>query len=115
MNVAIEAICNHLRERTASLFLGAGVNAGIRDTDGNQFPLGPELSRWIARDLLETPDLNISLDDCAEMARFRLRPKVLNDYIFERFSAFKPGVAHLALVQLPGLGRHATRPTTTCY
>ena len=43
----------------------------------------------------------MSLDDGTEMARFRLGLKVVNDYIFEKFSAFKPGAAHLALVQLP--------------
>jgi Flp pilus assembly protein TadD len=101
MNAAIETICNHLTERTATLFLGAGINAGVRDSANNQFPLGAELSKWIARDLLETPDLTVNLDDSAEMARFRLGPKVLNDYIFEKFSSFKPGVAHLALAQLP--------------
>ncbi len=35
------------------------------------------------------------------MARFRLGAKALNDYIFDKFSAFEPGVAHLALAQLP--------------
>ena len=101
INADIETICNHLTERTATLFLGAGINAGLRNNSNDEFPLGLELSRWIARDLLKTPELNMSLDDCAEMARFRLGPKVVNDYIFEKFSAFKPGVAHLALVQLP--------------
>ena len=101
MNSSIEVICNHLTERTATLFLGAGINAGIRNSSNTPFPLGAELSRWIARDLLETPDLVVNLDDSAEMARFRLGPKALNDYIFEKFSAFRPGVAHLALAQLP--------------
>jgi hypothetical protein len=30
-----------------------------------------------------------------------LESEALNDYLFSQFKAFKPGVVHLALVQLP--------------
>lgn len=98
---AIETICARLSDRTATLFLGAGINANIHNNAGETFPLGKGLSQLISRDLLDSPELNISLDDAAEMARFRLGNKVVNDYIYEQFSQFNPSTAHLALVQLP--------------
>src|SRR2546428_7308988 len=101
MREAIEAICNRLSERTATLFLGAGINANVKNDSGELFPLGEGLSNWIARDLLNTADLSSTLDEVAEMARFRVGDKELNRYLYEQFSRFKPGIAHLALVQLP--------------
>ncbi len=98
---AIETICNRLSERTATLFLGAGINANVKNDAGESFPLGEGLSNWIARDLLNTPDLTSTLDEAAEMARYRLGDKEFNRYLYEQFSRFKPGTAHLALVQLP--------------
>lgn len=98
---AIETICSRLSERTATLFLGAGINAGVENAAGERFPLGQGLSDRIARDLLNTPDMASSLEEVAEMARFRLGDRELNRYLYESFSRFKPGVAHLALVQLP--------------
>ncbi len=101
MREAIETICNRLSERTATLFLGAGINANVKNDAGESFPLGEGLSNWIARDLLNTPDLSSTLDEAAEMARFRIGDKEFNRYLYEQFSRFKPGTAHLALVQLP--------------
>ncbi len=98
---AVKAVCDRLSERTATLFLGAGVNAGVTSNSGDEFPTGKELSRWICKDLLESPGLEINLDDAAEMARFKLGPHELNRYLFDKFSQFKPGTAQLSLVQLP--------------
>jgi len=98
---AIEVICNRLSDRTATLFLGAGINANVQNSEGEAFPLGQGLSDWIARDLLNAPDLKLPLDEAAEMARFRLGDKEFNRYLYERFLSFTPGVAQLALVQLP--------------
>jgi hypothetical protein len=98
---ALNIICDHLSERTATLFLGAGVNAGIASTSGDLFPNGKELSKWICIDLLNSPDLEINLDDAAEMARFKLGSHEVNRYLFDKFSLFVPGTAHLSLIQLP--------------
>lgn len=98
---ANKAICSHLSERAAVLFLGAGVNAGVLSTRGEPFPLGEQLSNWVCRDLLDDPNLGVSLEDAAEMAQQKLGTRGLNDYLFDRFSEFGPGTAHLALVQLP--------------
>ena len=101
MNETIRSICDHLVERNAILFLGAGINAGVVNDKDESFPLGRDLGEWIARDLLLTPALQVSLEECAEMARFSLGEKALNDYLYDKLTAFKPGAAHLALVQLP--------------
>ncbi len=98
---AIETICDRLSERTATLFLGAGINGGVKDGAGEAFPLGQGLSRWIAKDLLEDPDLEPSLEEAAEMARYRCGDGAINRYLYEEFSRFRPATAHLALVQLP--------------
>jgi hypothetical protein len=37
-------ICAQLSERTAVLFLGAGINYGIKNKKGENFPLGNDLS-----------------------------------------------------------------------
>lgn len=97
----VQTICGRLEERAATLFLGAGVNGGLVNEDGEAFPLGKNLSDWIARDLLNEPGLETSLEEAAEMARYRLGELAVNDYLFKRFSTFRPGTAHLALVQLP--------------
>jgi SIR2-like domain len=98
---AVETICDRLSERTATLFLGAGINAGVKDTHGRSFPLGSGLAEWIATDLLESPDLSTSLSEVAEIARYRVGEEALNSYLYEQFSQFRPGTAHLALAQLP--------------
>lgn len=98
---AIETICDRLSERTATLFLGAGINGGVKDDTGEPFPLGQVLSLWIAKDLLEAPSLKASLEEAAEMARYRWGELAVNKYLYEEFSRFRPGTAHLALVQLP--------------
>jgi len=98
---AIEYICERLSDRTAALFLGAGVNAGAKDDEGNTFPLGQGLSDWIAKDLLEDSTLSVSLDESSEMAIHALGRKSLNDYVASKFSRFQPTTEHLSLVQLP--------------
>lgn len=101
MQKIFEAICDHLVERTATLFLGAGVNAGIKNSEGASFPLGDELSRWICRDLLSSPETVAPLDEAVEMAQRRVGPETVNKYLFEKFQKFSPGAAQCALVQLP--------------
>jgi tetratricopeptide (TPR) repeat protein len=98
---AIQNICDHLVERAATLFLGAGVNAGVKNTAGQLCPLAPELSEWICRDLLKSPETKVPLDESVEMARYALGPKAVNDYIYDALKTFAPGAAHLALTQLP--------------
>jgi hypothetical protein len=98
---AVALICEHLRGRTATLFLGAGVNAGTTREDGSEFPLGVQLGEWICRDLLGDAALKLPLDQAADIARYKLGEKPVNQYLFEQFDLYKPGTAHLALVQLP--------------
>jgi tetratricopeptide (TPR) repeat protein len=97
----IRSICDHLVERSATLFLGAGVNFGVVSEDGVPCPLGGELSAWICRDLLESPETVVPLDEAAEMARHAFGERAFNDYLFNKFGNFHPGVVHLELVQLP--------------
>ena len=67
----LRTICDHLVERTASLFLGSGINAGIRAMDGDQVcPLGNQLSELICSELLGSPETKVPLDESSEMARF---------------------------------------------
>lgn len=104
MAISIEALrtlCDHLTERTATLFLGAGVNAGVVNPDGVICPLGSELSSWICRDLLLSPETSVPLDEASEMARHAVGERAFNEYLFSRFKDFNAGVVHLALVQLP--------------
>jgi hypothetical protein len=98
---AIRNICDHLVERASTLFLGAGVNAGIKNVAGETCPLGQDLSNWICRDLLDSPETRVPLDEAVEIARYKLGNKPVNDYIYERLESFEPGAAHLALVELP--------------
>jgi len=98
---AIRNICDHLVERSATLFLGAGINAGIKSLAGERCPLGQDLSAWICRDLLASPETKVPLDEAVEMARYKVGPKAVNDYIYSKLETFQPGAAHLALVQLP--------------
>ena len=79
---AIASLCERLSERMAVLFLGAGVNAGSRDDTGSAFPLGQDLSDWLSRDLLQSPTLSSTLDEAAEMVRFRLGDQLLNGYLY---------------------------------
>jgi tetratricopeptide (TPR) repeat protein len=98
---ALTNICDKLSERTATLFLGAGINANLKNADGEYFPLGQTLSDWLARDLLEAADLKLPLTETGEMARYKLGPEAVNKYIYDRFSTFSVGTAHLILAQLP--------------
>lgn len=97
----IRYICDHLTERTATLFLGAGINAGVKSNSGQACPLAADLSHWICNDLLSTSELDIALDEAVEIARYKLGEKALNDYLFDRFKEFRAGTAQLALIQLP--------------
>jgi Flp pilus assembly protein TadD len=98
---AIKSICDRLSERTATLFLGAGVNFGLVNSAGEKFPTGKDLSEWICRDLLESPDLQLPLDESSGMAIHKFGREIFNNYIHRKFSSFEPGTAHLSLVQLP--------------
>ena len=98
---AVRNICDHLQERATTLFLGAGVNAGVRNAAGQQCPLGQDLSDWICRDLLGSPETKIPLDEAVEIARYKLGVKPVNDYVYDTLKTFVPGAGHLALVELP--------------
>ncbi len=103
-DIALEAmhcICDHLVERSAVLFLGAGVNAGIKSDAGDNCPLARDLSALLCKDLLGSPETQVPLDEAVEIARHKLGPKAVNDYLYEKLAQFKPGAAHLALIQLP--------------
>ncbi len=101
INNHIEHICDQLAERNVSLFLGAGINADLINTDNESFPLGNELSHAICRDLLHDPSLSFSLDEAAEQARYRLGEQQFNNYIFGLFSSFTPGAVHSIISHLP--------------
>jgi tetratricopeptide (TPR) repeat protein len=98
---AVEAICSRLTERRATLFLGAGANFGIRNSEGKDCPLGQQLANYIARDVLHVEESNLLLDEVAEIARLKVGARALNDYLFKLFNSFSSGPLHLALVQLP--------------
>jgi len=98
---AITELCDRLSERMAVLFTGAGINAGLKNSDGVDFPLGQQLADFIARDILETPALSTTLDEAAEMAQQRVGPQQLNLYLYRLLTSFSPGACHLAAVQLP--------------
>jgi tetratricopeptide (TPR) repeat protein len=101
VNAAIESVCGHLAQRTANLFLGAGVNYGTTNPNGISFPLGADLATAICRDLLNLPQGGIGLDEAAEIARYTLGEPALNQYLYTLFESFKPNNAHLSIVQLP--------------
>ena len=100
-NAAIEAICGHFAQRTAVLFLGAGVNHGVKNQKGESFPLGGDLAQSISKDLLSLSPSNLTLQDAAEIARYDLGKEALNEYLFTKFSSFVPDTVHLAIAQLP--------------
>jgi len=77
---AVHTICDRLTERSASLFLGAGINAGIKNNDGIAFPLGVSLGQLICERLLERPGLSLPLDEAAEIARHRMGARALRRY-----------------------------------
>lgn len=98
----LEVVCDRLSERNAVLFLGAGINFGLYNKTNESFPLGQELSNMLCRDLLDDSELyNLPLEEAAEMVRYKIGEKELNNYLFKLFSSFKPGTAHLSLIQLP--------------
>lgn len=101
LNVAIEAICGHFAQRTAVLFLGAGINHGVKNATGQTFPLGNDLAQSIAKDLLSLSQSNLTLQDAAEIARYDLGNEALNEYIFKKFESYVPDSVHLAIAQLP--------------
>jgi len=68
VNAAIESVCGHLSQRTAILFLGAGVNYGTINANGVSLPLGTDLAAAICRDLLDLPKPSIGLDLTANEA-----------------------------------------------
>lgn len=99
--LAYQHLCEKFEDRSASLFLGAGVNAGIHNKNGESFPLGVQLSTWISKDLLNEPESSYSLKEAAELTRFKVGPNELNNYIIKKFAEFEPGQAHLSIAQLP--------------
>jgi len=98
---AIMSICDHLSERTACLFLGAGVNYGIVNDAGIRCPMGNDLAEMICRDLLGSPGEKLHLSDAAEIARRKVGNAALCDYIYTLLETFPFGTAQLALAQLP--------------
>ncbi|MGZ4886287.1 MAG: hypothetical protein ACXV5O_01130, partial [Candidatus Aminicenantales bacterium] len=100
-STVMEHICEKLSDRSAVLFLGAGINDGIINDGGVSFPLGRELGRRLAEDVLGDPDLAATLDEVAEMARYKIGEKEFNRYLYELLTSFRPGQTHSLLVQFP--------------
>jgi tetratricopeptide (TPR) repeat protein len=98
---AVETICTLLQERRVSLFLGAGINAGLVNESSVKCPLGQALSDMMARDLLEIDGTGRPLDSIAEMARYRWGAQRTNEYLHKLFSSFTPSTQHLLVAQLP--------------
>ena len=98
---AIRNICDKLAERNADLFLGAGVNAGTLNNNGEEFPDAKRLSMEISRDLLGDESLNLSLDAIAEMARYKVGEEAFNKYLYEKTETFPPAHVHNTIVKLP--------------
>lgn len=96
-----ERICSRLSERKATLFLGAGINAGIVASNGTPFPLGTDLASFICSDLLQDRELVLTLDEAAEHARYKVGESEFNRYLYKFFQQFSPGKAHLSIVRLP--------------
>lgn len=98
---AIINICKLLSSRTATLFIGAGFNAGICNSEGHSFPLGADLAKLICKDLLGDALLNLTLDEAAEYAKSGLGVVALNKYLYNLLSTFRPGSNHISAIQLP--------------
>lgn len=98
---ALEAVTGHLQDRSAVLFLGAGINHGTKASDGTAFPLAQSLASLIANKLLNDPKANLDLPDASDMARRKLGDKAFNEFIYSEFSKYSPSTAHLEIVQLP--------------
>ena len=96
-----ERICDRLSERKATLFLGAGVNAGIVSADGDPFPLGSNLASYICTELLGDSQLELTLDEAAENARYKVGEPEFNRHLYDFFEKFSPGKAHLSIIHLP--------------
>lgn len=97
----LEHICGRLEERRASLFLGAGINADVKSSDGVSFPLGDGLATLLCRDILGDSELNLTLDEAAEYCRQKVGASELNRYLYEALCAFEPGHCHRLLTKLP--------------
>jgi tetratricopeptide (TPR) repeat protein len=98
---AAESICEHLSDRTATLFLGAGVNAGVVNASGQSLASGADLSARICDKLLDSPDLKMGLDEAAEIARTKVGATALNNLIYDSLTQYEPSTAHYSIVQLP--------------
>lgn len=98
---AVELICNRLSERRATLFLGSGVNYGIKNDKDEDCPLGQQLADYISRDVLESQGTRLLLDEVAEIARTKIGARQLNNYLFKLFKSFPYAPIHLAIAQLP--------------
>src|SRR5688572_28242370 len=90
LNETYARICDRLTERSATLFLGAGINSGVvaRNDSSLRMPLGRDLASLISRDLLNEPTLELPLDEVAEIGRHRLGQKEVNRYLYELFTRF---------------------------
>ncbi len=97
----LEFICEKLSDRSAVLFIGAGINSGIVNDKGMSFPLGKQLSTRLAEDVLGDPKLEATLDEVAEMAKYKIGERELNRYLFELLTSFEPGKAHSLIIQFP--------------
>lgn len=101
-NESIKNICDKLSERTAVLFLGAGTNANLLNKEKVAFPFtSAELSKLICENLLDSPGVSMTLEEAAEIARYKVGKVAFNEYLYKLFESFEPGEAHKAIVQLP--------------
>jgi len=98
---ALEHICDRLSERRATLFLGAGVNAGIKTPDGRAFPLGVDLAGLLCREILDDAQLILTLDEAAEQVRHKIGAPEFNRYLFELFRQFRPARCHELICMSP--------------
>src|SRR5487761_2452275 len=98
---AIQELCKALAHRSASVFLGAGMNAGLTRPDGTTFPLGAGLAKQLAASLPNDDLAGSPLTHVAELVEFQGGRHSLNDMVREALSGFRFGSAHAVLSTLP--------------
>lgn len=105
-------LTRRLCERSCVLFLGAGINQGVVAADDEVFPLAQDLSRKICTELLDESDTILPLDEAAEIARHKLGNEYFNRFIYNIFTKFHYGSAHLIVSKLPWSAIYSTNYDT---
>ena len=90
LELALQSLVPKAKEGRIALFLGAGINKGSKNLEGDDAPLAQDLAKKIKANFLPDEDLPLDLSTVAEVVEIRESRRLLDRYIYDLLIDYEP-------------------------